>query len=119
MPSGKLTHLGNCIRSARLSCHLSQKQLADRSHLTVNTILKIEKGLMNPSYITLQALLKPLGLPADILFQPNLSEPERQSLFLIGKLHACSPEDREFIINMLNCMAEQLLARQGDTERNP
>ena len=44
MPEDKFTFLGNCIRSARKDCQLTQQELADQSGLAVKTIQDIEKG---------------------------------------------------------------------------
>ena len=46
MPEDKFTFLGNCIRSARKDCQLTQQELADQSGLAVKTIQDTYNTLM-------------------------------------------------------------------------
>ena len=54
------SELGSRIRQARLAAGLTQKQLADRLHITDRAVSKWERGLSAPDI----ALLEPL---ADVL----------------------------------------------------
>lgn len=42
------TILGQRLRAARTACHLTQEQLATKSHVSSREISKIENGMMNP-----------------------------------------------------------------------
>lgn len=112
MSNNLLTHLGNCIRSARLSCHLTQKELAQQTGLATRTIVKIEAGKMNPSYKTLCILIKRLGISANILFIPDLSDEERAIQHIIGKLQTCPQTEQQFLLNTLDHISNQLLMYQ-------
>ena len=48
MPKDRLLYLGNCLRNARISCGLTQQELADQSNVAIKTVQMIEKGQMNP-----------------------------------------------------------------------
>ena len=66
MPENALKHLGNCIRTARNECGLTQQELADQTGRGLRHIQNIEKGKINPSYEVLSVLIKRLGISADI-----------------------------------------------------
>ena len=51
MPKDKLMYLGDCIRTARNACNLTQQELADQSCVAIKTIQLIEKGQINPPTI--------------------------------------------------------------------
>ena len=103
MPKDKLAHLGSCIRAARHDCKLTQQELADDCHVAIKTIQNIEKGQMNPSFEILYPIVNRLGISANIQH-------------LIGKFQVCRSEDRKFMLNTVDCMVEQLLARQSGSE---
>ena len=112
MPDDKLVYLGNCIRNARISCNLTQQELADQACLAVKTVQNIEKGKMNPSYEILFPLIKRLGISANTLFDPSISAEDADIQQFIGKFQACSLENRQFLLNTLSYLAEQLLVLQ-------
>lgn len=116
MPKDKLVHLGNCIRAARHVCNLTQQELADECHVAIKTVQNIEKGLMNPSFEILYPIVNRLGISANILFHPDSTEDEEETQHLIGKFQACNVADRKFVMNTVDCMVEQLLARQRDSK---
>lgn len=116
MPKDTATHLSNCIRTARQACSLTQQELADQCHVAVKTIQKIENGSMNPSFEILCPIVRRLGISGDVLFHPELSDEDLDVKQLIGKFQACSSKDRKFMLNTVDCMVEQLLARQSGSE---
>src|SRR5699024_7030550 len=113
MPKNKLNYLGNCIRQARKDCNLTQQDLADQSHVAIKTVQMIEKGQMNPSYEILYPLIKRLGISANTLFDPEISDTDEKIQRFIGKFQSCSPENRQILLNTLDYLAEQLLALQS------
>lgn len=117
MPENKRIYLGSCIRSARISCHLTIQELAEQCGLTANTIHNIETGKMNPSYLTLYALIKRLGISAEILFNPTLSDEDLKTQHIIGKLQACTPENSRILLNTLDYLIDQFLSRQQDSKQ--
>ena len=73
MPIDDLTALGQKMREARKNKELTQQELSDLSHVSVNQIANIEKGKMNPSYLILRALAKVLHISLDTLINPDIS----------------------------------------------
>lgn len=120
MPKDRLTYLGFRIRNARLACGLTQQELADQSNVALKTVQMIEKGQMNPSYEILYPLIKRLGISANTLFNPEISDTDEEIQRFIGKFQACAPENRKVLLNTLDYLAEQLLALQPNIEeQNP
>lgn len=113
MPKDRLLYLGNCIRNARISCGLTQQELADQSNVAIKTVQMIEKGQMNPSYEILYPLIKRLGISANTLFNPEISDTDEKIQRFIGKFQSCTPENRQVLLNTLDYLAEQLLALQS------
>ena len=84
--------------------------------MAIKTIQNIEKGQMNPSFEILYPIVNRLGISANILFNPDSTEDEEEIQHLIGKFQVCNSEDRKFMLNTVDCMVEQLLARQSGSE---
>lgn len=116
MPKDKLAHLGNCIRAARHVCKLTQQELADDCHVAIKTVQNIERGLMNPSFEILYPIVNRLGISANILFNPEISDEDMDVEHLIGKFQICHPRERKFMLNTVDCMAEQFLAQHSESD---
>ena len=113
MPEDKFTFLGNCIRSARKDCQLTQQELADQSGLAVKTIQDIEKGRKTPTYETLCLLIERLGISGNSLFPSNSAVDDEALQYFLGKLQSCNKQNQKMIINSLNFLVEQLLEIQN------
>ncbi len=79
--------LGERIRSIRTRKGFTQKQMADKSKLNINTLSMVEKGKTSPSIGTLQRLARALDVPIaeffdssesanKIVFTPQHSRPD-------------------------------------------
>ncbi len=55
-----LLHLGDAIRSRRISLFLSQEELGSRAHLHRTYVTDVENGLRNISMVTLLRIAKAL-----------------------------------------------------------
>ena len=104
-------YLGDCIRSARIDCGLTQQELADQTGRGLRHIQNIEKGKINPSYEVLSALIKRLGISADVLFNPDFSAENIEAKNIISKIMTCTKDEQQIILHTLNCMAEQFILR--------
>ena len=111
MPENALKHLGNCIRTARNECGLTQQELADQTGRGLRHIQNIEKGKINPSYEVLSVLIKRLGISADILFDTDIAKTDAEVKHFLGKFMACTEDERQIILKTLDCMAEQFISR--------
>lgn len=57
-----------------------------------------------------------LGISANTLFDPEISDTDEKIQRFIGKFQSCSPENRQILLNTLDYLAEQLLALQNHPE---
>ena len=64
----------NLVRQHRLSADITQQQLADRTGVTRQTILSIEKGNYTPSVALALTLAKTFAVPVETLFQLHNGE---------------------------------------------
>ena len=119
MPKDRLTYLGIRIRNARLACSLARQELADQSNVALKTVQMLENGQMNPSYEILYPLIKRLGISANTLFNPEISDTDEEIQRFIGKFQACIPENRKILLNTLDYLAEQLLTLQHNPSESP
>lgn len=116
MPNDKLKYLGQRMKEARTTAHLTQEELSDKSHVSVRQIAKIEKGVMNPSYEILYALIHALGVSPNILFHSGISENERVKQEILGYIEICNSEDRQLILQTVQCLSLALSNRYSDKE---
>lgn len=110
IPDPKLQYLGERIRAARNEKHLTQQELADQAGVGLRHYQNIESGLINPSYKVLSAIIHRLAMSADILFYPDISQQEEENHQLLSKFSACIEGERQFILNTVNCMVEQIIS---------
>ncbi len=116
MPEDKLQRLGRLVRTARGSCNLTQQELADQTCVGLKTIQQIEKGKMNPSYEILYPIINRLGISTDLLFGEEMTEDEADVQHFLGKLRACTPQNRKVLIHTLDFLSEELLKTQHKEE---
>ena len=111
MPVDILKHLGNCLKQARKKRHLTQELLSEKTGISVRHIAKIEKGVMNPSFEVLYALVSTLEIPTDYLFYPEIPEEEQKIQKLITCYNLCKPIDRDILLNVVECLSYDLKNR--------
>ena len=66
--SKRLKEFGANLRRIRRAKDITQESLADTSRISINSIVTIEKGNLNPTFATILALADGLGIPAKELF---------------------------------------------------
>ena len=103
----QLQYLGERIKAAN---HLTQQALADQAGIGLRHYQNIESGFINPSFKVLSAIVQRLAIPTDILFFPGISQQEEETGQLLSKFAACTEEERQFLLNTVNCMAEQFIS---------
>lgn len=67
----KIKAFGKHIRKLRLEAGLSQEELNHRTELSKNMVGMIERGEVNPTLTTIQALAKGLALKVSTLVEHN------------------------------------------------
>ncbi|MEZ7006345.1 helix-turn-helix domain-containing protein [Streptomyces sp. AD55] len=81
MPPSPEEHTGARIRHARKIRRLTQRELADRSHVSYSTLTKVEQGAMPASPSVIGALARALSVPvAELHGQPYLEELRQDQL---------------------------------------
>lgn len=118
MQESDFIYLGQCVRDARKRCGLTQQELADQSEVGLRHIQNIESGLVNPSYECLSALIKRLGLSANLLFYPDMPNQDTELERFMGKYLSCTEEERQILLQTAEFMAEQFIKRHTQ-ERTP
>ena len=111
MHEDMLKYLGRYIHDARTRCGLTQQELAEQTGRGYRNIQKIEKGEVNPSYEVLASLIKRLGISPNSLFYPDSDSLEQNIQQFLGNFLACTEDERQIILNTLNCMAQQFIIR--------
>lgn len=59
---------GQNLKSARKNADLTQQQVADKAKVHVNYYARIERGEENPSYASLEKIIKALGVKSGEVF---------------------------------------------------
>ena len=107
-PDENLKKLGKQVRQLRKGRKWSQQKLSDVSGLAVRTISRIERGVMNPSFEVLAALVDVLGISFDFLFaSPNDQDTGLQEL--IGLYRACPKQGQRLILASTRAMVHELM----------
>jgi DNA-binding XRE family transcriptional regulator len=63
--------LGRQLAQARIKQKLSQMQVAKRAHVNQADVSKIERGMANPTLVTLSAVACAVGLELDLKRRPG------------------------------------------------
>jgi y4mF family transcriptional regulator len=63
--------IGIAIKERRKTLSITQRELADLSGVSINTLTKIERGEANPSLKVLISLLDTLGLGMELKIKKN------------------------------------------------
>ena len=80
---GLLVALGKRVRDLRAARDLSLRQMADAAELSTGLISQIERGVGNPSYVTVTKIANSLGVPVNVLF--GFEAPEESDPFLVRR----------------------------------
>jgi transcriptional regulator with XRE-family HTH domain len=93
------------VRSTRREAGLSQRQLAFRAGTTQAAVSRIERGVVSPSFSTIQELMHAMGLEASIIAEPLSREWDPAHL---RSARARTPEERLRLAIGWNRLAGQL-----------
>lgn len=101
-------NIGTRLRSIRKSKELSVYRLADLSDISQNHIHRIEKEQSDTSVMTLEKLLKPLGVSFSEFFSDSfdvlyVSEDERN---LIQEFRCLNDDRKETILRLIHQLLE-------------
>ena len=105
--------LGERIRGFRIGKKMTQSQLADEAGLHTVSLSSIERGVANPSVLTLRNIARALGLSLPELLtidEDGLSawEHEAELAEILMKCKFLSDRDRKTIIETVRVMVERM-----------
>jgi transcriptional regulator with XRE-family HTH domain len=98
------------VREARERAHLTQRQLAERADKAQSEIAKIERGRRDPTFSTLERLVRAAGFDLRIQLAPHDDHDEQ----LIRSMLELSPEERlASLEEQLELLAEAQVVGRG------
>lgn len=103
-----LKELGQKLKAARKKKGLTQQQLADISHVSLNHIQNCERGEKNPSFEILRALVQVLDISLDSLIAPNTLDDEQAANEMRQIYLSCPPVARKTLLNSTRALANEL-----------
>ena len=110
--------MGQRIKKAREECGLTQQELAEQTGRGLRHLQDIEKGRKNPSFDMLASYINRLGIAPNELFYTDVPAVEKEVQHLMGKLLACTEDERAILLKTLDCMADQFISRRYEAS-NP
>lgn len=78
----------------------------------------IENGSVNPSYEILFPIVNRLGLTTSDLFSVEPDQHKEEINRFLGKFRACNRSSQLLLLDTLDFLAEQLLARQNEKHKD-
>ncbi len=112
-----LREIGDRIRQARISRHMSQNDLADATGLSVSFLSNIEMGKQSMNIRALIAISNALDVSTDWLLRNNTQAALAITSEEISReLEGCTPQEREVILNLVLTIKDSLqkLKATGD-----
>lgn len=104
----KIQELGKSIASSRKKAGLTQEYVAEELELTTEQISRIERGLSTPSAIRLMQLADLFDCSISELMGRSSSRRQEQIDYLHEMLSKLNPNDRDFVISMIEKMVSHL-----------
>ncbi len=118
MQEDMFVRMGQRIKKAREECGLTQQELAEQTGRGLRHLQDIEKGRKNPSFDMLASYINRLGIAPNELFYTDVPAVEKEVQHLMGKLLACTEDERAILLKTLDCMADQFISRRYEAS-NP
>ena len=96
--------LGDVVRAARKSRHLSQEALAERIGVCKRTIIDIESDTGNPKFEILYPLVRELDLPLYQVCSPEVEENLELKNVLMQEVSSCSEYEMRVILSVVKSL---------------
>lgn len=107
--SKQLTELvGRAIARQRMSCGLSQEQVAESLGIGSEAVSRIERGIVMPNVQRLVELASIFGCETADLLTEGSSRPEDQARRLQSLLSAVKAEDRALVLDVVERLVTRL-----------
>lgn len=105
--SMNLKAIGHRIRTAREYAHLTQEDLATKTHLSATHISCIERGVKPPKLDTFISIANTLGVSSDVLLQDVLLQSDDVvTSELATSIHKLSENDRKRVIKIIHAFSD-------------
>ena len=103
-----LEELGIELKNARYRKGLTQQQLADLSQVSLKHIQLIEKGVKNPSFEILRAVVRVLDISLDALIYSGSDADEQAAAEWKQTYLSCPPAARGALLNATRGLSNEL-----------
>lgn len=96
--------IGKRVKELRRPTELTQENLAQRLHMNVGSIGRIERGLASPAIETIEAIARvfEIDLAVFFTFPTEKGEQTRLDIEILSKLKELSQEDKKAIKDIID-----------------
>ena len=109
-----LLGIGERVRKARLSKHLTQQQLAEAVGISVSFLSNIENGRQSMNLRTLIDITNALDVSADSLIRDVPGSVSQIAEEIVRELASCSQKEREAILQLVQVMKKTFSGLRDD-----
>jgi transcriptional regulator with XRE-family HTH domain len=104
-----LKGIGERVRQARISRHMSQNDLCDKTGLSISFLSNIEMGKQSMNIRALILISDALNVSTDWLLRNNTqSSLEITADEITKQLETCSPQEREVILKLVQTIKDSI-----------
>ena len=99
--------IGSILRESREAQGLTRQQLSEKSTVSDRQISAIELGEKGPSMNSLELLLRSLGLSADQIFYPELTEADPTLVQLTHLAASCTEQQKRMVVRFIRMLQDE------------
>ena len=99
--------IGKILRENREAQGLTRQQLSEKSTISGRQISAIELGEKGPSMNSLEMLLRSLGLSADQIFYPELTEADPMIAQITHLAASCTEQQKRMVIGFIHMFQDE------------
>ena len=109
--------IGKILRENREAQGLTRQQLSEKSTVSDRQISAIELGEKGPSMNSLELLLRSLGLSADQIFYPELTEKDPMLTQITHLAASCTEQQKRMVVRFME--PKKLICRRSCSYSHP
>lgn len=99
--------IGKILRENREAQGLTRQQLSEKSTVSDRQISAIELGEKGPSMNSLELLLRSLGLSADQIFYPELTEKDPMLTQITHLAASCTEQQKRMVVRFIRMLQDE------------
>lgn len=99
--------IGRILREYREAQGLTRQQLSEKSTVSDRQISAIELGEKGPSMNSLELLLRSLGLSADQIFYPELTEADPMMTQITHLAATCTEQQKRMVVRFIRMLQDE------------